>query len=167
MAYFFFLIGPAGCGKSTIAKKIKKKLNIHFFEGDDFHSLKNINKMREGSSLNFKDRLPWLIRINKKLRKYNHNNKLHIIACSALKISYRKILRQDLDNTFFLYLYCNKKELVKRNLNRSHFFPSSLIGDQIKNFENSKDLIKINAKQNIVNVQKIIIKKIRLIVKIK
>ena len=66
MAIFFFLIGPAGSGKSTIGKKIKKKLKFRFFEADNFHSQNNINKMKRGIKLKDKDRLPWLIRINKK-----------------------------------------------------------------------------------------------------
>ena len=68
MAIFFFLIGPAGSGKSTIRKKIKKKLKFKFFEADNFHSQSNINKMKRGIKLKYKDRLPWLIRINKKLK---------------------------------------------------------------------------------------------------
>ena len=72
MAIFFFLIGPAGSGKSTIGKKIKKKLKLQFFEADNFHSQSNINKMKKGIKLKYKDRLPWLIRINKRLKSYNN-----------------------------------------------------------------------------------------------
>ena len=56
MALFFFLIGPAGSGKSTIGKKIKKELKFKFFEGDTFHSKNNINKMKNGIKLKYKDR---------------------------------------------------------------------------------------------------------------
>ena len=165
MAYFFFLVGPAGCGKSTIAKKIKKKSK--FFEGDSFHSIKNINKMRRGIKLTFNDRLPWLKKINKKLKQYNHLDKKYIIACSALKKSYRNILKKDLDCIFFIYLKCRKKELLKRNFFRNHFFPPNLVANQIAIFENSKDLIQINAEKSIPNVLKAIEKKIRNIIKIK
>lgn len=167
MAYYFFLVGPAGCGKSTIAKKIKKKLNLNFFEGDNFHSIKNINKMKKGIKLTFNDRLPWLKKINKKLKQYNHLDKKYIIACSALKKKYRNILKKDLNCVFFLYLKCGKKELLKRNFSRNHFFPSSLAVNQFIIFENSKDLIQINAKKSIHNVSKVIEKKIKNIIKIK
>jgi carbohydrate kinase (thermoresistant glucokinase family) len=167
MTYFFFLIGPAGCGKSTIAQKIKKKLKIKFFEGDSFHSLKNLDKMKKGNKLKFRDRLPWLININKKLKEYNQSNKEYIIACSALKKSYRNILKRDLKYVFFIYLKCKKKELIKRNLNRNHFFPVTLVDDQITNFENSKELIVINAEKNIIDVQKLVLEKIKNIIKAK
>ena len=64
MAYFFFLVGPAGSGKTTVGSLIKKKQKFKFFEGDKFHTKKSINKMREGLKLNLSDRLPWLKKIN-------------------------------------------------------------------------------------------------------
>jgi len=161
MAYCFFLIGPAGSGKSTLAEKIKKRLKIKFIEGDNFHTLKNLNKMKNGNKLIFKDRFPWLVKINKKLKEHNKLDKEYIITCSALKKNYRNILKRGLKNVFFIYLKCKKKELIKRNLNRNHFFPIALIEDQIISFENSNDLIIINADKNIANVQKIALKKIK------
>ena len=71
MSFFFFLVGPAGSGKTTIGKKIKEELKFRFFEGDNFHSKNNINKMKKGISLSRRDRLPWLLRINRKLKKFN------------------------------------------------------------------------------------------------
>ena len=65
MAFFFFFIGPSGSGKSTIGKKVKKELSFKFFEGDNFHSKRNINKMKNGIILKYEDRLPWLSKINK------------------------------------------------------------------------------------------------------
>ena len=161
MAIFFFLIGPPGSGKSTIGKKIKRKLKFQFFEADNFHSQSNINKMRKGIKLKYKDRLPWLIRINKRLKRYNNLNGKCIIACSALKKSYRNILSKNLDCAFFLYLQCKEIELIKRNYYRKHFFSLSLIKDQIFNFEISSDLININANKNISDVTEIVIRKIK------
>ena len=66
MAFFFFLVGPAASGKSTVAKMIKKNLDFKYIEGDNFHSLKNINLIKRGIKLKFSDRLPWLNRINKR-----------------------------------------------------------------------------------------------------
>jgi len=167
MAYFFFLIGPAGSGKSTLAEKIKKKLKIKFFEGDNFHSLKNLDKMKNGNKLKFRDRFPWLVKINKKLKEHDKLDKEYIITCSALKKSYRNILKRGLKNVFFIYLKCKKKELIERNLNRNHFFPITLVEDQIISFEKSNDLIIINADKNITNVQKIALKKIKDIIEAK
>ena len=161
MAIFFFLIGPAGSGKSTIGKKIKKKLKFQFFEADNFHSQSNINKMKRGIKLKYKDRLPWLIRINKRLKRYNNLDGKYIIACSALTKSYRNILSKDLDCVFFLYLKCKEIELIRRNYYRQHFFPLSLVEDQISHFEISSDLININADKNVRDVTTIVIRKIK------
>ena len=65
------------------------------------NSFTNINKMRNGIKLKNKDRLPWLFKINKKLRKYNNLDNKYIIACSALKKNYRNILSKKLDYVFF------------------------------------------------------------------
>jgi len=152
MAFYFFLIGPASSGKSTIAKRINKKFKFRFIEADSFHSLENIKKMTNGIKLNFKDRLPWLKKINKKLQNVNNTNKNYIIACSALKKKYRKILSKDLVFVYFLYLKCKKKEIIKRCSSRKHFFPLTLVSDQIHEFEKSTDLIIINANKNIMKV---------------
>lgn len=165
MTIFFFLIGPAGSGKSTIGKKVKKKLKYRLFEADNFHSQKNINKMKKGIKLKYKDRLPWLIRINKNLKKYNNSGGKFIIACSALKKSYRNTLSKDLCRVSFFYLKCKEIELIRRNYYRKHFFSLSLIRDQIFNFESSRDLININADKNIKDVANIVIKKIRILCK--
>ena len=161
MAIFFFLVGPAGSGKSTIGKKIKKKFRFQFFDADNFHSQSNINKMKKGIKLRYKDRLPWLIRINNSLKKYNNLDTKNIIACSALKKSYRNILSKDLDRVYFLYLKCKKIELIRRIHSRKHFFHLNLINDQIFNFESSSDLININANKNIREVIKNVISKIK------
>jgi len=165
MAYFFFLVGPAASGKSTVAKMIKKKLNFKYIEGDKFHSLKNINLIRREIKLKFTDRLPWLNRINKKLKIYAKSNIKFIISCSALKKKYRTILSKGLPNTFFFYLKCKKSVLIKRVNLRHHFFPLSLLNDQISSFEISKDLFIINSNKNINNVIRKISKKTNILIK--
>ena len=165
MAYFFFLIGPASSGKSSVAKKIKKKMNFNYIEGDTFHSAKNINLMKKGIKLKFSDRYPWLNQINKSLTIYAKTNTNHIISCSALKKRYRKILSKNLNNTFFFYLRCKKNVLFKRIKSRRHFFPLSLLNDQILSFETSKDLFIINSNANINKVVAEVSKKINIIIK--
>ena len=85
----------------------------------------------------------------------------YIIACSALTKSYRNISSKDLDCVFFLYLKCKKIELIRRNYYRQHFFPLSLVEDQISHFEISSDLININADKNVRDVTTIVIRKIK------
>ena len=164
MALYFFLIGPAGSGKSTIGKNIRLKLKLKFFDADNLHSQNNINKMKKGIKLKFRDRLPWLLRINRMLKKHNNSDGKYIIACSALKKRYRNILSKNLNSAYFLYLKCKKTQLVKRIHSRKHFFPLNLINDQIYNFESSEDLININANKNINYVTKIVTRSVKNII---
>ena len=165
MAFFFFLIGPSGSGKTTIASKIKKRFHYKIIEADNFHSTQNISLMKKGIKLSNADRLPWLRDINKILKVFNQSNKKYIISCSALKKSYRKILAKNLTNFFFLYLKCKKTTLIKRISSRKHFFPLSLLNDQLKNFELSNDLLIINSNSEINIVVKNVYKKIDSITK--
>ena len=149
---YFFLVGPAGSGKSTIGKKFNRLKFFKYIEGDKFHSKKNIKKMIYGKTLTYKDRKPWLGRINYFLRSKKNKKMNYVISCSALKKSYRKLLSKKLDNCHFLYLKCSNKELFVRNLRRNHFFPISLLNNQIKTFEYSKDLVIIKSNTNINKV---------------
>ena len=150
----FFLIGPAGSGKSTIGQKFNRLKSFKHIEGDKFHSKMNIKKMVSGKSLTFKDRKPWLNRINFFLRSKKNFNVNYVISCSALKKSYRKILSKKLDNCYFFYLKCSKKVLFFRNLKRNHFFPASLLSKQIESFEYSNDLFIIKSSSDIGKVYK-------------
>ena len=67
MKNIIILIGVSGSGKSTLGKALSEKLGILFIDGDDFHSLDNIEKMKKSIPLNDKDRKPWLIELSKKI----------------------------------------------------------------------------------------------------
>ncbi|PAV57509.1 hypothetical protein WR25_23634 [Diploscapter pachys] len=95
-----FIIGPSGCGKSTIGEKVAEKLGFKFADGDDFHTQENREKMKNGTPLTDEDRRPWL----EKIRDFSQTNPHHVIACSALKKSYRNLLSCDSKSTVFFYL---------------------------------------------------------------
>ena len=165
MTYLFCLVGPAASGKRSVAKKIRKNLNFNHVEGDSFHSLKNINLMKKGIKLKSSDRYPWLNKINKNLKSRTKSKTNFIISCSALKKRYRDILSKNLKNTYFFYLRCKKSVLTKRAKSRKHFFPLSLLNDQVLSFETSKDLFIVNSNNNINKVVAKISKKIGNIMK--
>jgi len=124
------IMGVSGCGKSTLGTALAKYLDIPFFDGDDFHPPENIQKMTEGVPLEDSDREPWLLRLNQIAVK--HEDKGAVIACSALKESYRQLLQKGLEkNVLWVYLYGSYPELVERVSKRvSHFMPSTLLLSQ-------------------------------------
>src|SRR5437867_10517622 len=87
------LMGVTGSGKSTVGKLLAQQLGWKFFDGDDFHSLANIEKMRRGMSLNDDDWRPWLEAIRESIRTMVERSENDVIACSELQHSYRQMLR--------------------------------------------------------------------------
>ena len=129
MHKLIILFGVSGSGKSTIGKKLSKDLKFKFIEGDDFHSINNINKMKRRLSLNDNDREEWLQALNNKLKDQSINT---VLACSALKEKYRKKLIRGLDINIFWFCLKGEFDLINQRLKKrnNHFFSSSLLQSQ-------------------------------------
>src|SRR5258708_12680438 len=95
------LIGVTGSGKSTIGKLLAERLAWVFLEADQFHSPENIAKMQNGIPLTDADRLPWLGAIHSRLVALHAEGKDIVLACSALKESYRQRLAKNLPVQIF------------------------------------------------------------------
>ncbi|MCO5559964.1 hypothetical protein L7F22_013568 [Adiantum nelumboides] len=89
----FVIMGVSGSGKSTIGNLLAESLGCHFLDADDFHSEENKEKMKQGIPLTDSDRLPWLETLRDTLIDYILQDKTVVLACSALKPSYRQLLR--------------------------------------------------------------------------
>lgn len=142
------IMGVSGSGKSTIGKLLSEQLHWPFFDGDDYHSEKNIAKMKSGTPLNDTDRAGWLQTLHQliqnQLRKGNC-----ILACSALKQVYRNSLSQDIENKVqFIYLNGSFEQVHQRHANRiNHFIPTSLLQSQFEVLETPTDAIAISIMQ--------------------
>ena len=90
------LMGVTGSGKSTVGKLVAERLAWVFLEADEFHSPENIAKMHNGIPLTDADRLPWLDAIHARLVALHAEGKDIVLACSALKQSYRQRLAKNL-----------------------------------------------------------------------
>ena len=125
------VMGVAGSGKSTIASALARQLGREFRDGDSFHSADNVAKMARGEALSDHDRLPWLDSIAAWLAA----SPGRIVACSALKESYRDRLRVA-GPLLFLYLDIAPSTARERVSGRhGHFMPASLIDDQFATLE--------------------------------
>ncbi|NOH78328.1 gluconokinase [Vibrio sp. RE86] len=113
------VMGVSGCGKSLIGSEIANALNLPFHDGDDYHPQANVDKMAEGIPLNDDDRQGWLETLNK---VYTENDAA-VIACSALKPSYRDILRHNNDELVIVYLKGDFDTIWNRHKAReNHYF---------------------------------------------
>ena len=96
------LMGVAGSGKSTVGALVAGRLGVPFLDADDFHDQSSIDAIRAGIALDDRRRQPWLHRLNRELRAHQATGV--VLACSALKRSYRDVLRQGLDDLHFVQL---------------------------------------------------------------
>ena len=152
------LMGVSGCGKSAVGKVLSKELDIPFYDADDFHSVENKRKMSEGIPLTDKDRKPWL----KSLADFMNAHGEMILACSALKHSYRRILR-DAPEVRFVYLK-GDYALVRSRLEdrKGHFFNPELLDSQFQTLEEPRNAVVVDAKEPIPFIAKAIRKSLKL-----
>ena len=142
------LIGVTGCGKTTIGLKLSKKLGVPFHDADDFHPKANISKMENGMPLDDADRAPWLETLANYIHQWNKSNGA-VLACSALKESYRSILGSKTVNLRWVYLHIDEKTVKRRVRERKgHFMPESLIHSQFETLEAPTYGIKVDASRS-------------------
>ena len=83
------LMGVTATGKTTIARELVRRTGWEFAEGDDYHSVANVAKMKAGTPLTDEDRVPWLAALHEVLIGWQTEGKSGVLTCSALKQSYR------------------------------------------------------------------------------
>lgn len=129
-------MGVAGCGKSTIGKRLAARLSLPFIEGDDFHSKENVLKMSSGIPLTDEDRYPWLQTLSHQLQLHEKSTGA-VLACSALKEDYRRVLQNGLQEKIeWIYLEGTEKTLRERMKKRkNHFMPQALLQSQLATLE--------------------------------
>ena len=121
------LMGVTGSGKSTIGKLLAERLAWVFLEADQFHSPENIAKMHNGIPLTDADRLPWLDAIHARLVALHPEGKDIVLACSALKESYRQRLAKNLP-VEIVYLKGSPAFIGQRlRQRRGHFAGTSIL----------------------------------------
>ena len=142
------LMGVAGSGKTTLGKKLAEKLDWLFLEGDDFHSDANKMKMGAGIPLTEEDRLPWLKAIGGEINLLASENINAVLACSALKESYRAQLSRQAP-VRWVYLK-GSGELIRRRLEgrKGHFMKPELLDSQFSILEEPQQAIVVDIRMD-------------------
>ena len=123
------VMGVSGSGKSTVAALLAGFLHWSFLEGDDLHPRSNVEKMAAGTPLTDVDRGPWLAEIAREVDERIGNGRPVVVTCSALRRSYRDILRRD--DLVFVHLAGSKEVVADRLASRlDHFMPAALLDSQ-------------------------------------
>ena len=130
------MMGVSGSGKSTIADKLAEWIGWRSVDGDKFHPASNIAKMSAGHPLTDEDRWPWLKAIAAEIDRSCKADEKAVIACSALKRSYREILVHGRDDVRIIYLNGSKQLIADRLAERrGHFMPPGLLDSQFTTLE--------------------------------
>ncbi len=130
-------MGVAGCGKSSAAGAVAARLGWRLVEGDDFHSDASKTKMRQGLALDDLDRATWLTLLGDLLADHQRHGAPIALTCSALKLSYRELLRSRSVGLRFVFLEIDKAHALERVAARAaeHLFPPSLVNSQFATLE--------------------------------
>jgi gluconokinase len=129
------VMGVSATGKTTVGQGLAEELDCEFIEGDELHPSANIRKMAAGTPLTDEDRWPWLQAIAELVAVRDHEGISTVVTCSALKRSYRAVLR-DAAPTFFVHLEAPFEVLQARMSHRTkHFMPTTLLQSQFDTLE--------------------------------
>ncbi|WP_148613928.1 gluconokinase [Nocardioides rubriscoriae] len=126
-------MGVSGSGKSTVGAGLAQRLGVAFGDADEMHPAANIAKMSAGHPLDDADRLPWLVAVGAWLADQPQGA---VVACSALKRSYRDLLRRHAPAVRFVHLDGAHETIARRQADRpGHFMPASLLDSQVATLE--------------------------------
>lgn len=132
----YVVMGITGSGKSTVGARLAKALSVDFVEGDNYHPPENIRRMAAGIPLTDDDRADWLRALAARLREASESGAGLVVTCSALKRSYRDLLRAAAPEVQFVYLKGSRALISERvSGRRGHFMPVSLLDSQLATLE--------------------------------
>jgi gluconokinase len=134
------VMGPSGVGKTTVAQGLAATLGRPFAEADEFHSPQAVAKMRGGTPLTDADRWPWLRRIRDWISGEAKRGVSTVVTCSALKRSYRDVLREADADVRFVFLTGDPDLIAERiGARKGHYMPPSLLRSQLADLEELGD----------------------------
>jgi gluconokinase len=139
------IMGVSGAGKTTVGQALAQKLQWRFADADDFHSAANIAKMHAGIPLTDEDRAPWLESLRNAITAWLAAGENVVLACSALKASYRDLLQVS-PKVKFVFLHASFELIAERLAARKgHYMNPDLLRSQFDTLEEPKDTLTVDA----------------------
>ncbi len=139
------LMGVAGSGKSTVGSRLADALGWDFHDGDRYHPAENIAKMSAGIPLDDADRLPWLQRLRALIDAGVATGRPLVLACSALKASYRSLLLDGVAGALIVHLTGSEALLNERLSTRpAHFMKPGMLASQLSTLESPDDAFTVD-----------------------
>lgn len=136
-------MGVTGAGKTTIGSLLAQELGWQFADADDFHPAVNIEKISHGIPLNDADRQPWLERLRTEITLWIADVRNVVLACSALKRSYRRDLEVG-PEIRFVYLKGSPALITERLRSRhGHFANEQILAGQFADLEEPEDAVTV------------------------
>lgn len=130
------VMGASGCGKSTVGRLLAGLLGAEFLEGDELHAPSNVARMAAGVPLTDDDRRDWLLALAQRLMQARATPRSLVVSCSALKRSYRDVLRGASRDLAFVHLHADAALLEARlDARTGHFMPPSLLASQLQTLQ--------------------------------
>lgn len=140
------VMGVSGVGKTTIGKRLAADLGWAFYEGDDFHPPANVDKMGRGIPLTDEDRGPWLSALRSLIDGCIGRGESAVLACSALKSAYRRVLQGDRPEAVFVHLRADPRLIAERLEQRTgHYMKRDLLESQLATLEEPEEAVAIDA----------------------
>jgi gluconokinase len=139
------IMGVAGSGKTTIGTLLSYRLGWQFADADDFHPPENVSKMKSGNALTDEDREPWLEALSNAIKNWLSHGKRAVLACSALKETYRERLTVDKQRVAFVYLRGDFTTIEERLSHRKrHFMKAGMLKSQLEALEEPRDALSVD-----------------------
>ena len=156
------VMGVTGSGKTTVGKLLAQRLGWLFLDADDFHPAANIEKMKHGIALTDEDREPWLAAIHAELLECAAKKQDAVLACSALKQSYRERLDAGVELRI-CYLQGTYREIAARLHSRTgHFAGERILAGQFADLEEPRDALVLRVSERPEEIVGDVLRKLKL-----
>ncbi len=160
---FLIVIGVSGSGKTTVGKKLASRLRWDFYDADNYHPSTNIEKMARGIALTDDDRTPWLNTLAQLINNCIIENKPGVLACSALKESYRQSMTDGNDGIEIVYLKGSHDLIFSRISERAgHYMKPNMLESQINTLEEPQNALVVDVDQPIDQIVEFIVSNLTL-----